>query len=179
MGWSGKNCRFGLNLYEEKSHLLQENQLLYAVLQIDKKEEELRLSCRWLHDLTKTDEEMIEACDKAYDKAKHQVTRMGHAKQNYPKAASEPNPKTKKPTTPETSMKPFSIKLDADRTHLSHILQLKRLFLQHQGSTPIQIHFHSSVKSLATLHIESKWGVELSEQFKQKINELNCVLALE
>ena len=30
------------DLYEEKSHLLKENQLLYAVLQVDKKEEELQ-----------------------------------------------------------------------------------------------------------------------------------------
>ena len=66
------------DLYEEKSHLLHENQLLYAVLQMDKKGEELRLSCRWLDDLTKADEEMIEACDKAYDKAKHQASRMAH-----------------------------------------------------------------------------------------------------
>ncbi len=36
------------DLYEEKSHLLKENQLLYAVFQMDKKGEELRLSCRWL-----------------------------------------------------------------------------------------------------------------------------------
>src|SRR5262249_37378120 len=41
------------DLYEEKSALLQENQLLYAVLQVDRREENLRLSCRWLEDLTK------------------------------------------------------------------------------------------------------------------------------
>ena len=76
-------------------------------------------------------------------------------------------------------MKHFSIKLDINRTRLSHILQLKQLFLQHHGMTPVQIHFHTSVKSLAILHIEGKGGIALSEQFKQKIGEMSCVLAIE
>jgi DNA polymerase-3 subunit alpha len=166
------------DLYEEKSHLLKENQLLYAVLQIDKKGEELRLSCRWLDDLTKANDEMIEACDKAYDKAKHHIARMTHAKQTNLKA---PKPVEKQVSTQESHkpMKAISIKLDADQTRLSHILQLKQIFTEHQGPTPIQIHFHTTAKSLATLHIESKWGVHLVDEAKQKIGELSCVLAIE
>jgi DNA polymerase III subunit alpha len=166
------------DLYEEKSHLLQENQLLYAVLQVDKKDEELRLSCRWLDDLTKADESMIEACDKAYDKAKHHMSRMAQSKSAAPKTAASPNkpkPSTNKEQTP---MKHLSIKLDINRTRLSHILKLKELFLQHPGTTPIQIHF-TAAKSLAILHIEGKGGVALSEQFKQKVGEMGCVLAVE
>lgn len=167
------------DLYEEKNQLLRENQLLYAVLQVDKKEEELRLSCRWLDDLTKADEGMIEACDKAFDRAKHQAARMAHAKSTS-KAAGAPNQTTKPAAKKEpTPMKPVSIKLDANRARLSHILQLKQLFSQHPGPTPIQIHFHTSVKSIAVLHIEGQGGITLSEQIKQKISELNCILAVE
>lgn len=165
------------DLYEEKSHLLHENQLLYAVLQVDKKEDELRLSCRWLDDLTKADEPMIEACDKAFDKAKSHASRMAHSKQTAPKAAKDqPKPPEKKENIP---MKHLTIKVDVNQTRHSHILQLKQLFSQHPGATPIQIHFHAEVKSLAILHIESKWGVALNDQFKQQIGEMSFVLAIE
>lgn len=167
------------DLYEEKNHLLQENQLLYAVLQVDKKGEELRLSCRWLDDLTKADENMIEACDRAFDKAKHQIARMAQAKSS-PSKIQEMADKSKSLAKKESSpVKPFSIKLDANRTRLSHILQLKQLFLKHQGMTPIQIHFCTTTKSLATLHIEGQGGITLSDQFKQTVSEISCVLAIE
>src|SRR5205085_11888141 len=125
-------------------------------------------------DLTKADESMIEACDRAFDKAKHQSTRMGQARSVNPKP-QEAKSLAKK----EQPMKPLSIKLDANQTRLSHILQLKQLFSQHQGATPIQIHFHTSAKSLATLHIDSQGGIAVSEQFKQKLNAINCVISIE
>jgi DNA polymerase-3 subunit alpha len=161
------------DLYEEKNHLLRENQLLYAVLQVDKREE-VRLSCRWLDDLTKADEGMIEACDRAFDRAKHHSTRMAHAK-----PAASKSQETKPLVKKEQAMKPISIKLDANQTRLSHILQLKQLFLQHQGTTPIQIHFHTSAKSLATLHIDGQGGITVSEQFKEKVNAISCVVSIE
>lgn len=165
------------DLYEEKSHLLHENQLLYAVLQVDRKGEELRLSCRWLDDLTKADESMIEMCDKAYDKAKHHASRMSQAKQNPQRpAAAQEKSITKKEPAP---MKHLSIKVDANALRLSHIVQLKHLFSQHPGETPVQIHFHTPAKSLAILHIESKGGIALNDQFKQKVKELSFVLSLD
>ena len=120
---------------------------------------------------------MIEACDKAFDKAKSYASRMAHSKQTAPKAAKDqPKPPEKKENTP---MKHLTIKVDANQTRHSHILQLKQLFSQHPGATPIQIHFHAEVRSLAILHIESKWGITLNDQFKQKIGEMGFVLAIE
>ncbi len=172
------------DLYEEKSHLLQENQLLYAVLQVEKKEEDVRLSCRWLDDLTKANEEMIDTCDKAYDKAKHQIARFAQnknamAKQSADKAknAKPAQPKDKEKEAP--TMKIVTIRLDADSARLSHVMKLKKLIQEHHGDTPVQIQFHNHVKSLATLHVDSKWGVALNDQFKQKVSELACVLAIE
>jgi DNA polymerase-3 subunit alpha len=129
--------------------------------------------------LTKADETMIEACDRAFDKAKHQIARMAQAKSTAPKG-KEPVDKSKTVAKKEpTSMKPISIKLDANRARLSHILELKQLFSQHQGLTPIQIHFHRSTQSLATLHIEGQGGITLSDQFKQKIKAISSVMAIE
>ena len=76
-------------------------------------------------------------------------------------------------------MKHLSIKVDANSFRLSHVLQLKQLFSQHPGETPIQIHFHTPAKSLAILHIESKWGIAQSDQFNQKMKELAFVLSIE
>ena len=164
------------DLYEEKSTLLHENQLLYAVLQVDRKGEELRLSCRWLDDLTKADESMMEACDKAYDKAKSQAARFGQAKnaQKPSKDSAKPSPKKEIP-----SMQHLTIKIDVNQTRHSHIMQLKQLFSQHAGPTPIQIHFHTDTRSLAVLHIEGKWGIALTDSFKQKMGELSFVLGVE
>lgn len=159
------------DLYEQKSHLLHENQLLYAVLQVDKKEEELRFSCRWLDDLTKADEAMIEACDKAYDKARQFVQRAGQTRQLSPKKQEQPVPEKEK-----KNMKQLTIKIDVNKVRHSHILQLKQLISQHPGETPIQIHFHSPDRSHAILHIESKWGVASNEQLQQKIKNLSFVL---
>ncbi len=166
------------DLYEEKSHLLKENQLLYAVLQVDKKEEEMRLLCRWLDDLTQADEAMIEACDRAYDKAKYQIGKYSSNKNN-PKFAREKS-KNMNTTIKKTSMtNQLLIKLDADQARLSHILQLKRVFSQYPGEVPVQIHFHAGGRSLATLHIDSKWGIAWDEQIKQKIKEISSVLSVE
>lgn len=66
------------DLFEEKQPLLHENQLLYAILQVELYEGQQRLSCRWLDDLTRADEAMIVACDSAFDRLKfHAAMRAG------------------------------------------------------------------------------------------------------
>lgn len=158
-------------MYDEKSHLLSENQLLYAVLQVDKKEEALKLSCRWLDDLTRADEKMIEACDRAYDRAKQQATKFSRTKSPAMKTAT-PSPQA----VPEVS-KPanLSISLDADAVKLSHILQLKELFAQHRGTTPVSIAFVADKREIASLQIEARWGVILSDKLSQELTKFPLV----
>jgi DNA polymerase-3 subunit alpha len=87
-------------LFEEKGHLLLENQLLYAVLQIDRDEDGVvRLQCRWLDDLSKVDEEMCRQCDEAYDKARMQV-KMQALRKNRPKKEVASPKKAKKEEEP-------------------------------------------------------------------------------
>lgn len=154
-------------LYEEKGLLLKENQLLYAVLQVEKKEE-IRLSCRWFDDLTQVNESMIEACDRAYDKAKQQAQRFASKKSEKPfvkNAQKEPEKKTMK-------AEKLVIQADMDKMRLSHILQMKEIFNSHRGPAPIQIDFKGDIKGNASLHIDAKWGVDISDSLKAKLSSL-------
>jgi DNA polymerase-3 subunit alpha len=178
-------------LFEEKSHLLKENQLLYAVLQIEKKDEELRLSCRWLDDLTQANEAMVEACDQAYDKAKHQVAKFAQHKSQgaakstsgLPKAkegADKPAVKEKvKARVAETSAKaqgPLIVQIDAEIVKLSHILKLKRTFEEHRGDVPVQVDFLVKNQAIATIHIEAKWGVTVTPELHDALRSQTAVL---
>jgi DNA polymerase-3 subunit alpha len=173
------------DLFEEKSHLLRENQLLYAVLQIEKKEDDIRLSCRWLDDLTKANEAMIETCDRAYDKAKHQVAKFAQHKSNpskqTEKTKTEKNQSEKsasKMKSEEPPMKTVCIKIDADQAKLSHILKIKKIIQEHHGVMPVQIEFRNKTKSLAILHMDNKWGISLNDQFKQKMSEISSIIEI-
>jgi DNA polymerase-3 subunit alpha len=152
-------------LYEEKSTLLRENQMLYAVLQLEKKEEDAaKFSCRWLGDLTQASEEMIEECDRAFDKARRQTPRQAAMK-------STPPP-LKKPERKKDH--PLSIKLDLEKIRLSHILLLRDTFEKHRGSTPVHIEFISGASSHGSLQVDPKWSVCRSPELE---NELSRILA--
>lgn len=163
------------DIYEEKHLIINENRLLYAIIQIEKKEGETRLSCKWLDDLTQTDEAMIQACDKVYDKSKTQSERTAYAK----KSSKVDSNKKKEMTTPMEKPKknPSQIKivLDANKTKLSHILQLKTIFEEHRGTTPVLIHFHADQTPLAKLHIDSKWGILDSDKVQDAIRKIHAV----
>lgn len=152
-------------LYEEKSTLLKENQMLYAVLQLDKREETPRLVCRWLDDLTQANDAMIVDCDRAFDKAKHFTQRTAPTKL----PQSKEKPMQKNPSAP------ISLMLDLEKTRLSHILTLRALFEKHRGITPVQMEFLAENKCYATLQIDAKWGITPGEAFKQEIAVLHFV----
>lgn len=158
-------------LYEEKSPLLRENQLLYAVLQVDKKEEPIRLNCRWLDDLTRADENMISACDRAYDRAK--------MPSKYSKGKSmTQTKKTEAAPPPKPSAQILRLAVNASMLRLSHVLRLKELFTQYRGSVPVQIDFHSDDHVLATLQIESRWGVITNPTLQQELLALGPITAV-
>ncbi len=138
-------------LFEEKGALLEENQLLYAVLQADRREESLRISCRWLNDLTQVDEKMIEECDQAFDRAKLQAARFANA------------PKKKKEPMQENEVKSLSLRLDVDQTRLSHVLKIKEVLREYPGEGKVEIFFYSQKKKLGELHLNqgAKIGAEL------------------
>jgi DNA polymerase-3 subunit alpha len=167
---SDGHARFELpiwpDLFEEKGALVQENQLLYAVVQKETQEGQLRLQCRWLDDLTKADEAMIKACDDAFDLAKQQQK----------KSFKNTRPtKTNEPTMKKSSFQRLLIHLDADLARMSHILALKDAFRAHSGEIRIEIAFMANSAKLATLHIDQAWGVDYRKELENKISGLPSV----
>jgi DNA polymerase-3 subunit alpha len=168
------------DLYEEKSQLLKENQLLYAVLQVEKKDDALRLSCKWLDDLSKANESMIESCDAAFDKAKHQSAKYAHiksiAKTNGTNSKGIQN--VKKEVKAETVIQaagPFIVKIDAVNVKLSHILILKKLFEKHRGKMPVQMEFVDNGQPIAAVHVDSVWGITMSKEFQDELQAIPFV----
>lgn len=161
------------DLFEEKNLLLRENQLLFAVIQIDKKDEQPRLSCKWFGDLTQVNEAMIEECDRAFDKAKMQAIRFTKTSAEGKNKKIEKSKELKVNKADVTPLKTLSLKLNIEEVRLSHILMLKELFADHRGTTPVQIEFQCQDSTHAVLHIESRWGVNPNSQFDSKLKSLS------
>jgi DNA polymerase-3 subunit alpha len=159
-------------LYEEKSSLLHENQLLYAILQVDRREEIPRLSCRWLEDLTQADDKMISLCDQAYDRLKNQIFRSEKARKN--RSEESVKESAKKMKEPSQKAIPSILRLAVDTKHLklSQILSMKEIFAKYRGTTPIEISFKSEGSELATLHIDTRWGVHINDQLHLELQKM-------
>lgn len=176
------------DLYEEKNYLLKENQLLYAVLQIDRKDDNLRISCRWFDDLTRADENMITACDTAYDKAKMMAARYAKMKSSNqePQDPNKPKNGSKAPSVDKSKSLPnkpsmpksLSLKVDVDKIKLSDILKLKELFSQNRGEIPVKIDFSTHQAVIATIHIESHWGVIFNNEIQEFLKKLPVIIDL-
>lgn len=162
------------DLYEEKGQLLLENQLLYAVLQVEKKAEGgTRLNCRWLDDLSSADDSMIEACDRAYDKSKMMVSRFNHHAKEKQKKKKEnvQNQQSKKAGTMQSAKKSQGVHviIDADLAHLSHVVTMKELLRKNSGETKLTLDFRVGQDELAILEIEAQWGVCMDSQLKSQL----------
>lgn len=153
------------DLYEEKGSLLKENQLLYAVLQVDKKEETLRITCRWFDDLTNVSDETMHACDSAFDRAKIQANRPYVSKEKSPIQKNQPLKK----------MEPFTMSVNLNEARLSHIVKLKALFRLHKGELPVLVNFEKDGKNVGVLTIGSAWGINPGEELKKQLKLLSCV----
>ncbi len=160
------------DMYEEKSYLLVENQLIYAVLQVDKQEGNTKLQCRWLGDLTKVDEEMVQTCDTAYDRAKMQV-KMNTFRQETPRyAQKQKEVKKEKPSS-------LLLKVDADSIRFSHVLELKNLFRSFPGTTSVRIEFQAQNTVIGIVDIDSNWGVQFDKKLEESLRRLPALRSLE
>ena len=152
-------------MFEEKSLLLRENQLIYAILNVDKREEVMKLSAKWLHDLTLADENMIQESDLAFDKAKAQIQRFNQAK-------AREKERSEKPAKVEM-MVPLKIELDVAKVRHSHILRFKELFENNRGKTPVDIVFLSGKEVKAVITRDGQWGVNPTEELKAQIKKFD------
>jgi DNA polymerase-3 subunit alpha len=152
-------------LFEEKGHLLNDNQLLYGILQVDKREGDLKLQCRWFDDLTKADEQMMKLCETAFDQLKVQQKNMARRDKKPPAKQEKKEMKGK-----------VFLKLNADQVRHSHVLHLKKLFRSYPGSMPIVLEFLSSNRTLAHVVIDARWGVALDNDLEQELRKLPFLL---
>ncbi|MGE3954748.1 MAG: DNA polymerase III subunit alpha [Parachlamydiales bacterium] len=151
------------DLYEEVGPLLTENRLCYAVVSVDKRDEVPKLQCRWMADLTQVDEQMIEACDRAYDRAKLQATRFtGRKREEAPVAK------------PETVA--GELRLDLERLRLSHLLRIRDLLREASGEAPLLLQFLSEGRVVGRLAIEASQGAPLTESLLQKLRDIPSLL---
>ncbi len=155
------------DLYEKKSELLVENQLLYAILQIEKNGLDVKLNCRWLDNLTEANDEMIKQCDEIYDKLKDQSKNFDFKKKN----GSFSSKKEKKE---EYSL--LKIKVDAEKTNLSNILNLKQFFRENLGTTKIILEFLSKGKNVGFIEVDSTWGIKYNENMKNYLNKILSII---
>ena len=154
-------------LYDQHHALLGVNRLLYAIVQIDRASgESLRLQAKWIADLTQADEAMIQACDRAYDKAKNGI-RLAEYRNQHRAAAP--------PAAPPATVDPLKIAIDVHRAKLSHFLKLKQTLRQHRGTSPIQMRFLVGPKCVGELNISTKWGVQLSDTLTNLLREIPSI----
>jgi DNA polymerase-3 subunit alpha len=165
------------DLFEEKGGLLSENQLLYAVIQKENQEGQMRLQCRWLDDLTKADEAMIQMCDHAYDMARQQA-KMSELREKSRLEKSAKNPAMKEADVKKKKDQKLKIHLDAELARLSHILALKEVFRSHSGEIPIEIAFATSTGKISFLYIDKSWGVDFHQELEAKVSALASVKSL-
>ena len=154
------------DFYEEKHSLMVENQLVYAILQVDKPGGELKLQCKWLADLTAVDEAMIQSCDAAYDRAKMHV-KMSEFREKKMNTSAAPKKEKKD--------EKLTIKVNAESMRLSHVLELKKLFRTFSGPTPVEISFAIKDAKIGTLFIDSQWGIQFNKQFEESIRKLSVI----
>ncbi|MBS0603736.1 MAG: DNA polymerase III subunit alpha [Verrucomicrobia bacterium] len=165
------------DLYEEKGALMVENQLLYAVVQKESQEGQVRLQCRWLDDLTRADEAMIQVCDNAFDQAKQQA-KMSEMRERSRAEKAARNPAPKEAEVKKKSFQKLKIHLDADLARMSHILALKDAFRSHSGEIAIEIAFVNQLGKISSLHIDKTWGVDYRKELETKLTALSSVKAL-
>jgi DNA polymerase-3 subunit alpha len=166
-------------LYESKHELLQENQILYAIIQLEKTETGMKMQLKWLHELKTMDERAIKECDDLYDQLrnrqeffeKRQKNGKGLAKEKKEKEESSLDKKQEKKMAQE-----IVIQVNADTMRLSHILELKNLLHASLGPTPVLVEFMSQNKRIAHLKIAPPWGIQYEENIGKKIQMIDNVI---
>ncbi|MBN2479446.1 MAG: DNA polymerase III subunit alpha [Parachlamydiales bacterium] len=155
------------DLYDKISHLLKENQLIYSIVQLEKIEKTIKLSCKWLEDLSNASDKMIKTADDMFDKLKNNIKSFDYTKKK--------KNGTKNPLNEEIAMH-LIIKLDANKIKFSNILQLKKLIRLNPGKTSIEVEFLSNDLKVGNLEIDSKWKIKMDDNFKNKIMNVPGVL---
>jgi DNA polymerase-3 subunit alpha len=147
------------DLYESKAKVLDDNALLIAVVALDKKEEPMKLSCKWIDDLTSEDEKLGSEFEAAFQDAKKYALKTEKREAKMEKEEK----------------KPVKLMVDIEKVTLAKVLELKRILTSSPGGQAIEIVFQSSGKDHSTLSIDAGRGVNLTPETEAKIRTLSFV----
>jgi DNA polymerase-3 subunit alpha len=138
-------------LYEKKMDLIVENQLIYSILQVEKRENRVKLQCHLIEDLTKIDEKMLKGYDEFYDQTKSQIRNQGFKKRE------------------RVVREKVFIYLDADIVRFSGILRLKSIFLESPGKNFLELHFFAKKRFVGKVLVNSSLKVGGGGEFCEKV----------
>ena len=145
-------------IYESNPRLFDENALVYGIIQVED-DGDKKLQCRFVDDLQDVTEEKIEAFKEAFQ------------------AAQEAKKRDKKRVKKEVVMPKnrLTLHMDAEKTRLSHILLLKKIFTESMGQTPVQLHFMHGDSKIGSVEIGSEWGVSTDQKLKDTLLTLQFI----
>ena len=149
-------------LFEAKGRVLDDNALLVAVIQIDKKEEPFKLHCKWLDDLSSQDPKLAEEFEEAYQDVKKFVMKTEKREAKMEKEEK----------------KGVKIVIDIDKVSIKKVLDLKRMIGGFPGGQALDIAFQSGQKEIANLSIDPGRGVDMTPELEAKIKALSYVTQL-
>ena len=169
-------------LYEQNHALLVETKLIYAVLQVERQQEEVKLHCRWLADLTTVDEKVLKICDEMYEKgrAMMQLAELKEKRMNnaIAMAKNTSSQEGKKVESVEVKIPTLKICLDVHKAKLSHILDIKKVFRENAGDSPIFIEFMVEKQKVGSLRIAKEWGVKWDQKIEMLLKPVESVLTI-
>jgi hypothetical protein len=117
-----------------------------------------------IENLHAIDEDKMEECNAAYDRAKMQQKMSEFREKKSPPSFSGAKQRE--------NLSKLLLKINADALRLSHILEVKRLFRSHSGSTPVEIIFYANELKKGTLRIDSTWGIQWNQQLEEGLKSL-------
>lgn len=145
------------DFYEQKKELLEENKILFGVIQVDQKDGIRRLALKWCEELSKMDEEAIQQADRLYDRLQSQM------KQGYR-------------MTTEKKQK-ILMRINLQTMHLSDVLSLKEILKQFPGKYSIELAFFNGEKKEVTLCLSE--SINGSNSCLQEIKKIASVIEIE
>ncbi len=153
-------------MYEEKAGILKKNQILYLIIQMERREgRALSLQCRWMEELALLDEAKIRLAETLYEKFK---TAKGFESKKRGAPMKEKEKEKDKERAKEQPL-PLQLTVDANQMRLTDILQLKKIFRASPGPSPVEILFMASGRKVGLLQIDASWGVQLDAALQEAL----------
>jgi DNA polymerase-3 subunit alpha len=149
-------------IFEKKAALLQENQLIYAILQMTKTDDTIKLQCRWVEDLNKIDKTVLEECERVYNQCQEQQSRK----------------KVMMKSMPSVLKNELIIEIDANLVTLNKILTLKETLQKYPGLTKINLSFISNNKKIGTVSLGARLGITFSDNLEKSLKEITGIIAI-